>query len=155
MEEETNLLRQVTEAPIGWQEITHKARHLQARHYGDTTTPNLQHSFTTVITAITCAMRCMRCSVRWGIQFNIWCSITAVLTVKAGTSGWPNFVLKEWRRRRWSTSMKDKSPETRQLKFRLKKKHATWNSLSPATLNTINNNTIKSQNKIISLVPLS
>lgn len=138
MEEEIDLLRQVTEATIGWQEITHKAWHLQARHYGDTTTPNLQHRFTTVkccswyccSTAIPWALHCIRCSVGWGIHLNIWysikcvirCSITAVLTVKAGTSGWPNFVLKEWRRRSRSTSMKDKSPETHQLKFRSQKK---------------------------------
>ncbi len=50
--EEVDLLRQVAEAPIGGEEITDKAWHLQARHYGNTTTPNLQHSFTTVSTAI-------------------------------------------------------------------------------------------------------
>lgn len=50
--EEVDLLRQVAEAPIGGEEITHKARHLQARRYGNTTAPNLQHSFTPVSTAI-------------------------------------------------------------------------------------------------------
>lgn len=42
------LLRQVTQAPIGWEEISHEAWHLQTCCYGDTAAPNLQHSFTAV-----------------------------------------------------------------------------------------------------------
>lgn len=45
-----DLLRQAAEAPISGQEITYKAWHLQPSCYGDTPTPNLQNSFTTVST---------------------------------------------------------------------------------------------------------
>lgn len=112
------------EAPIGRQEISHKARHLKTCCYGDTTTPNLRHSFTAVSTYNTCRVcpviyweYCDTVSVPLlnrdcTVLLHYYCSVTAiVLTVKAGTSGWLNFVLKAWTRRRRSTSINNKSPE--------------------------------------------
>lgn len=45
------------------------------------------------------------------VHTKYYCSITAILTVNAGMRGWLNLVLKQWRRRSRSTSIKDKSPE--------------------------------------------
>lgn len=42
--DEARLLRQVAQASIGAQEITHEPRHLQACADSDASTPNLQHS---------------------------------------------------------------------------------------------------------------
>lgn len=127
--DEVNLLWQVAEAPIGWKEITHEARHLQARYYGDSTAPNLQHSLTTVSTAtlgvysITGVWYSTHCE--GGVDVLVLQCCVLVLTVKAGSSGWLNFVLKEWTRRRRSTSMNDRSPDTKRRSLNKLKAAAT------------------------------
>lgn len=65
------------------------------------------------------------------VTVQYYCSVTViVLTVKAGTSGWLNFVLKAWTRRRRSTSINNKSPETNRKSIQKQKQTNKTNTLS-------------------------